>query len=289
MNQSNSVTAHYQRESLAEALIGRLAEHGIQRSAVTVEHLSAIDQMHMRGHAATLELIEALDIRKRMKVLDVGAGIGGPARVVATACGASVTALDLTPALCEANRELNRLVGLSRRITVVEGNATELPFEDGAFDRVLTVHASMNVERKRTMYREILRVLKPGGRFGFYDIVAGVAGHPDYPVPWATTQTSSHLESPSVMRALAEEVGFRTVQVRDLTNETRNQTLVQEAAAAARKAAGEPPPLQAGDILMGPTASEKARNLRRALKEGRIGLTMAVFEKPRAAGRRSAP
>lgn len=281
MDQANVVTAHYGRASLAEALIARLAEHGIDRKAVTLEQLAALDQMHVRGHEATLELLDALEIRKRMKVLDVGAGIGGPARALASRYEARVTALDLTPALCEASRELNRLVGLSRRITVVEGDATDLPFEDASFDRVVTIHASMNIERKRSMYREIHRVLKRGGRFGFYDIVAGVAGQPDYPMPWAGEAAFSHLVSPTVMKATAEEVGLRTQLFRDLTNDSRAHMLRQQEEAAARKQAGEPAPLQAADILMGPTVAEKQRNLRRAVKEARVGLVMAVFEKPR--------
>lgn len=281
MNQTNAVAAHYGRESLVEALIARLAEHGIGRDAVTLEHLAALDQMHVRGHAATLELLDALEIRKRMKVLDVGAGIGGPARVLASRHDARVTALDLTPELCAASRTLNRLVGLSRRIAVVEGDATDLGFEDASFDRVVTIHASMNIERKRSLYREVRRVLKPGGRFGFYDIVAGIAGPPDYPMPWAGEASASFLVPPDTMRAIAEEVGLRTLAFRDLTNESRVFLMRQQEAAAARKAAGGPAPLQAGDILMGPSAADKQRNLRRAVKEARVGLAMAVFEKPR--------
>lgn len=281
MIQANAVAAHYGRSQLADALIVRLAEHGIQAGDVTLEQLAALDQMHVRGHDATVELFEAIGIRKRMKVLDLGAGIGGPARVLATRYDARPTALDLTPELCEANRALNRLVGLSRRIKVVEGDATDLPFEDDSFERAVTIHATMNIERKRPMYREVHRVLKPGGRFGFYDIVAGVAGTPDFPLPWAGEPAVSHLIAVDQMRAFAEEVGLRTVMCRELTNAARAHMVSQQAAIDARRQAGDPPPLQAGDILMGPTAAAKQRNLRRAVKEGRVGLAMAVFEKPR--------
>lgn len=276
----NEIVAHYARDSLAEALIARLGERGIAREAITLDHLGAVDQMHVRGHEATLELAQELGLGDGMSVLDLGAGIGGPARVFAARHGARVTALDLTPALCEANRALTALAGLSERVTVVEGDATRLPFDDGAFDRVATIHASMNIERKRSMYREAYRVLRPGGRFGFYDIVAGIVAGLEFPLPWASRSTGSFLVSSSTMRALAEEAGFTTLVFRDLTNVAREHLLLQEKEAAARKAAGAPPPLQAGDILMGPTASDKQRNLRRAIKEARVGLAMAVFEKP---------
>ncbi len=278
----DEITAHYQRSSLAEALIARLAEHGIERGAIALKHLAALDQMHVRGHEAAVELFEALGIAAGMTVLDLGAGIGGPARVLADRFGAEVTALDLTPALCETNRALNALVGLSERIAVVEGDATDPPFQDASFDRVVTIHASMNVDRKRSLYREALRVLKPGGRFGFYDIVAGVAPQPEYPMPWALSVTHSFLVSPTEMRAIAEEVGFTTRVYKDMTNVSRNHMLRQQEEAAARKAAGEPVPLQAGDLLMGPDAALKQRNLRRAVIEARVGLAMAVFEKPKA-------
>src|SRR3546814_3487730 len=101
-----------------------------------------------------VELATGLGGAAGMEVLDVGAGIGGPARVVAAEFGAQVTALDLTPALCEANRVLTALVGLADRVTVVEGDATDLRFEDAAFDRVVSIHASMNIERKRSLDRE---------------------------------------------------------------------------------------------------------------------------------------
>lgn len=287
MRLNERIAAHYDRASLADALIARLAEHGIDRRSVTLEHLAALDQMHVRGHAATVELLDALEVRKRMKVLDVGAGIGGPARVLASRYDARVTALDLTAALCETNRALNRLVGLTRRVQVVEGDATDMPFEDATFDRVVTIHATMNIERKLALYREVNRVLKPGGRFGFYDVVAGVTTEPDYPVPWADSKLASFLVAPAQMVAAAEEAGLRTRLFRDLTNEYRAHMLRQQEEAAARKAAGEPAPLQAGDILMGPSAATKQRNLRRALKEARIGLAMAVFEKPRSRPARS--
>ena len=282
MTGRDGITAHYERASLAEALIARLAEHGIDRGAITLAHLAALDQMHVRGHEATVELFEALGVAPGMTVLDLGAGIGGPARVLADRFGAEVTALDLTPALCETNRALNALVGLSDRIAVVEGDATDLPFQDASFDRVVTIHASMNVDRKRSLYREALRVLKPGGRFGFYDIVAGVAPQPEYPMPWAGSVTHSFLVSPTEMRAIAEEVGVTTLSYQDMTNVSRSHMLRQQEQAAAGKAAGGPAPLQAGDLLMGPDASLKQRNLRRAVMEARVGLAMAVFEKPEA-------
>src|SRR5690606_16879496 len=118
MANSNDVVAHYAQESLAEALIGRLAAHGIARADITLEHLNALDQMHVGGHDMTVELATALGIAAGMEVLDVGAGIGGPARVVAARFDARVTALDLTPALCETNRTLTALVGLTDRVTV---------------------------------------------------------------------------------------------------------------------------------------------------------------------------
>ncbi|NQW12525.1 MAG: class I SAM-dependent methyltransferase [Alphaproteobacteria bacterium] len=280
MTDKVSVEDHYGRADLLGRLLARLAEHGIAETTAARADFSVIDQMHLRGHLGTEDVIAALALAPGMRVLDLGAGLGGPARVLADVHGVHVTALDLTSEFCAVSRAINARLGLDDRVTVVEGDATATGLPAGSFDRVVTIHACMNIPDKAAVYREAFRALKPGGLFCFYDAALGPAGEPYYPVPWAGRPAISHLIRPEAMAAAAEEAGFQTLELRDLTEETKAWSAERRAEATRREAAGEPPPLQSGDILMGDTGPEKMRNMGRNLAEGRVSVALGLFKKP---------
>src|SRR5437867_3044079 len=180
------VRGHYRATGLTERLKTALMALGPEDQRLTPEQLAALDQFHTRGLAATTELAKLAGITADMTVLDVGSGVGGPARFVAATYGCRVTGVDLSEPFVDAARYLTERTGLSGQVSFQTASALELPFDDGRFNVVLLQHVAMNIFDRARLYREIRRVLKSGGRFATFDVVLGV-GEPRYPLPWART------------------------------------------------------------------------------------------------------
>src|SRR5436309_5519365 len=203
---------------LARSNIERaLAASGKQTHALKASDLAMLEDFHSLGRLATVALIDLAQISARDRVLDAGTGIGGTARLIAAERGARVTAVDLTPEYCEVAKWLNDAVGLGDMIDVRTADVTELPFEDGSFDVVVSQHVQMNVADKVRLYAEARRVLAPGGRLALWDVTAGSGEPLHLPVPWATSPEQSHLVTPDRLAELLSEAGFTNVHWNDLT------------------------------------------------------------------------
>lgn len=265
----DGVRDHYRAPELVQRLKTALAVFGPETQRLTPQQLGALDQFHSRGMAATAELAELAEIIPGMSVLDVGAGIGGPARFLAAAHGCRVTGIDLSEPFVEAARYLSERTGQGGQLEFRTGSALALPFGDGRFDAVLLQHVAMNIDGRARLYREVRRVLKPGGHFALSDIVTG-GGEPQYPLPWARTATTSFLLSADATRAAIEEAGFRALVWRDDTEAAK--TWIE-----ALRASGPPPVPNLGTV-MGPDFPELLAGLGRNFMEGRIALLTAVFE-----------
>ncbi len=199
------VEEHYSNSGrLTGAIRDKLVALGKDMYALVPKDLEAIDEFHIRGRAATLELANRLHIAPGASVLDVGSGLGGPARTIAATFGCHVTGIDITRDFCEAAREMSAWVDLSDRVTFVHGDAATLDLDPGRFDAAFTIHAAMNIARKDAMYAGIRRALKPGGRLGIYDVVQGEGGPIVFPVPWARSEAISHLSTLAQMRGLLD-------------------------------------------------------------------------------------
>jgi len=274
-NQVNeTIREHYARSDLGNNILAALAKAGKDANRLTPENLAPIDEFHIRGRAATLELARAGNVDSTKRVLDVGSGVGGTSRCLAREFGCHVTGIDLTDEYCRAAGMLSARIGLTELVDFRQGDATNLPFPDHSFDIVWTEHVAMNIPDKPRLYREMYRVLKPGGTLAIYDILAGPSGPALFPVPWARTPESSFLATPDELRKLLEESGFRVAAWSDTTDVARAWFV-----SLAEKIRKEGLPTLGFHVLLGPDFQAMAQNQRRNLEEGRIVLAQVVAKR----------
>jgi sarcosine/dimethylglycine N-methyltransferase len=267
----DKIRDHYRATGLTERLRTALLAFGPEDRRLSPERLAQLDQFHTRGLAATADLARMARITRSDRVLDVGSGVGGPARVLAATCGCEVVGVDLSEPFTEAARYLTERTGQAEKVRFETGNALELPFEKDGFDAVFLQHVAMNIADRAGLYAEIRRVLKPGGRFATFDII-WAAGEPHYPVPWARTPETSFLLTEGETRDAVEAAGFRTRAWHD-DSDTAKAWFAQAMAAG-------PPPAPNLGIVMGPEFPSLAGNLARSVMEGRVRVLAAVFDKP---------
>jgi ubiquinone/menaquinone biosynthesis C-methylase UbiE len=268
-NVLDDVRQHYHATGLTDRLKTVLAALGPEDRRLTPEQLGGLDQFHIRGLAATAELARLIGITADMSVLDVGSGVGGPARFLAATYGCRVTGVDLSEPFVDAARYLTERTGQSATVSFQAGSALELPFEDERFDVVLLQHVAMNIADRPRLYREIRRVLAPGGRFGTYDVVLR-SGHPYYPVPWARTVATSFLLTAADTRKAIDAAGFRTLTFQDDTEAAKAWIAAQRAA--------RPSPTPNLSEVIGPDFAQLTANFGRNLIDGRLAILTAVFE-----------
>ena len=265
MSDPDTITDHYTSGDLLARLEARLREDGIDPSQPTVEALAPYDQFHGRGLEATEDMAALLPIAKTDHILDIGSGLGGPARYLAQRFGCRVSGIDLTAEFCDIARHLTALLGFEDQVSIRQGNALAMPYDDATFDGAYSMNVSMNIADKRTLYREIRRVLKPGAWLVLSEAAQGPGGKPDYPTPWARTAASSFLATEAETRASLEACGFTIEVLRDTTEAAlaygaRSRELVE---------AGGKPLHRAVSLIHGPLAEQASANSARALKERR--------------------
>lgn len=271
---ADEVAVHYgSGGDLAAAIAAGLERAGKRLDALTSADLASVDEFHIRGRKATLELAGQMQLCPGSHVLDIGSGLGGPARAVAETYGCRVTGIDLTEAFCAAAKVLSDWLDLGGRVAFERGDATDLPFADGRFDAAMTIHAAMNIAAKPRLYEEARRVLKPGGRFAVYDVLQGEGGEVLFPVPWAREPSISHLATPDEMRALLADAGFAIVVEHDSTEESERWF-----AAMTERLAGSGAPTVTFQAILGQDFPEMARNQVRNLGERRIRTVSYICE-----------
>jgi len=263
---TSDVETHYSGTGNLEDQIRKvLASAGKDIEDLTVADLAAVDEFHVRGREATLELAGRMGLSEGAEVIDIGSGLGGPARTLADKYSCRVTGIDLTECFCQAARAMSDWVGLADRTSFRQGDATALPFDDDSFDAAMTIHVAMNIAAKDAVYAEAKRVLKPGSIFAVYDILQGEGGPVRFPVPWAREPSISHLATPFDMRDLLTGAGFEIVDEIDSTD--RGLAWFEEVAARMRDATA---PQISFRSFLGPDFGEMAINQVKNLSEKRI-------------------
>lgn len=263
---AEAVTQHYSGTGeIVHAIADALRAAGRDLNDLSTADLAGVDEFHIRGREATMEIAEALGIGVGGVVLDIGCGLGGPARAMAEIRGCRVVGVDLTPAFCEAATALSRWTALDSLTSFRVGDATALPFADASFDAAMTIHVAMNIPDKPAMYREAHRVLRPGGTFVVYDVLQGEGGEVMFPVPWAREPSISHLATVAEMRAMLAAAGFELVDEHDSSE--RSLAWFETIAAAVASGNGSPVTFAA---FLGDDFVEMARNQVVNLSDGRI-------------------
>jgi SAM-dependent methyltransferase len=265
------VAKHYGSYDVLSRIRAGLAEMGYGER-IPPEALKTVDEFHIGGAEATAALLDCLEVRPGMEILDIGSGIGGPARNVAARTGCRVTGVDLTPEFVDAARELSEMCGMTDKMQFHVGSATELPLPDRSSDLALLLHVGMNIPDKRGLFREARRVLRDGGTFAVYDVMHTGTGVLAYPVPWAETEELSALTAPDVYRKAAEQAGFLLV-----SEENRRDIALEFFARVQAQAAGATPSPLGLHTLMGPTVKDKLANMVAAIHAGTIAPVQMIF------------
>ena len=275
MPTQQDVSNHYTHGNLTAAIRGGVESLGKTIDSVTIDDLAAIDEFHIGGRQASEDFLAQLDLSPEKHVLDVGCGLGGTARFVASRYRCRVTGIDLTPEYVETASALCGWVGLDNRISLHQGSALAMPFADRAFDRAYMLHVGMNIDDKAKLCSEVSRVLRSNALFGIYDIMRVGDGELTYPVPWATTAESSAVATPAQYREALQAAGLSVIAER---NRRDFAVAFYDQLRARTAAAGGPPPLGI-HILMGRSTPDKVQNMIQNVSNGCLAPVELIAQK----------
>jgi ubiquinone/menaquinone biosynthesis C-methylase UbiE len=265
MQTEQLVAKHYARPGLEQAILEALANSGKNIDRLVAADLSGADEFHLGWRQATVELARNLGLAEGVELLDIGSGLGGPARYFAEVCDCRVTGIDLTEEYVKTATALTRRCGLADKVRFRQGSALALPFAENTFDVATMIHVGMNIEDKARLFKEARRVLRQDGHFAVYDIMRTTAAELPYPMPWAETAATSFVVPPETYHQLLISSGF------EVTQEHNRRELALTLGREMRENAARhgAPPLGL-HILMGRATPQRLGNVMGALQQGLI-------------------
>ena len=251
------VALHYSHGALERTILDALRTAGKNPDKLELDDLEPFDEFHAGGREATVDFGSQMGLGRGAYVLDIGSGIGGPARYFAQALGWRVVGVDLTREFVEVATSLSKRAGMDGAVSFQQANAVATPFEGGTFDGAYTIHVAMNIEDKTSLFREVRRLLKPGGAFGIFDIMREGRGPLTFPLPWARTKDTSFVETTETYREFLRSAGFHVEKERNRRAFTLEFFQKVQARAAAN--GGKMPPLGL-HLLAGPEWPQRIQN-----------------------------
>lgn len=273
-----SIDAHYSAEDIETRILDALRSAGLNPDQqLSPVELGALDHFHTGGFPASLILQELAQIKAEDRVLDIGAGLAGPARMLADSPGCRVDCIELTSDYCNGAKLLNRLTGLEDKIDVHEGSALDMPFPDDSFEVAWMQNVGMNIEDKRGLYTEVYRVLKPNGRFAFQEMAAGKTDASYFPLPWATDPADNLLVSFDEMQSLLNESGFTAEYYEDVSDTQLNPPASGTPVNNTQNSTHNTAQAQLSLSTYVDDLALKAENATRSLREGQIRFVRGVF------------
>jgi ubiquinone/menaquinone biosynthesis C-methylase UbiE len=265
MSTEEKVSGHYGKAGLEERILNAVGKLGKDPATLRPSDLAAMDEFHVGGVASTQALAEQMELRPGLRLLDVGCGVGGPARYFAAEHVCRVLGVDLTDEFVKVADSLTKMLKLEHLAEFRQGSALALPSDIETFDRAYMIHVGMNIADKAGVFREVKRVLKAGGLFAIFDVMRTTDGELRYPVPWAVSGETSFVEEPAAYRKALEDAGFKVERERQ-----RGDFAIQVTERSMQDMAKNGPPVLGLQLLMGEKTPVMVANILGMMKEGLI-------------------
>jgi len=263
----DSVAQHYGNDGIVSRIISALSEAGFDTDNLEPDVFAGADEFHIGGRKGSEFVAKALDMKSGQQLLDIGSGIGGPARFIANTLDVTVEGIDLTPEFVEAAVEITEMVGMTEQVSFQVGSATSIPFEDDTFDASTVLHVGMNIPDKGLLFSEMARVTKPEGSIVVYDVMRTGEDDLVFPMPWSSTAEYSFVDTVDAYVKAAENAGLELLTVDDHA---------EMALSFFSNPPSEPPPVNLGH-LMGTGMPEMVANAGNAIKSGTVSPVLLRF------------